>query len=442
MKRIKTNRGFTLMELMVTISVTMVVLAGMMTMFTKINQSVVDTQRNNDFTFQNRSLVDLLRQDFTKAGKGMNDFSVFNVNHQFNVDFAGTASDGRLYPVADIAYDDTTQTSEIVLHYFDYDISGVAINSPTFFAILDAGDANAFGDGMTYINMLSNDETSIDSLAVGDIVMIYRFDALRQSKAFQEPDQSPWVDLRLDGFRTNDAILLEVTEVADKESVGTGDTSIQFKRTIKFGEGDVFTNNIDTSNIETRFETGIDNPDEVIDQMATWLFESSESNVPGLWQKGLFFARKLGNAESFRRIHYRVENRSGTQVLMRIENGTEEIIAENVQQFQIYLGVDVPKGFDPAVIQNDQMDGYVTSADFDQWTRAYNDPANSWSVTQEQFGQIIGRHSIAAMVKLVQQVSYPDPRTGEETLKDRAFEHQFKLSMSRPSQYQVGNPYE
>lgn len=442
MKRINPNKGFTLMELMVTISVTMVVLAGMMTMFTKINQSVVDTQRNNDFTFQNRSMVDLLRQDFVKAGKGMNDFSVFNLHHQFNSTFADTPSDGLLYPVADIAYDDSTQTSEIVLHYFDYDISGVAINSPTFFAILDAGDASTFGDAMTYINLFSNDESSIDTLAEGDIVMLYRFDALRQSKAYKLTDKSPWNDLRIDGFRTNDAILLEVIEVEDKESVGTGETSIQFKRRIKFGEGEVFTNGLDTTNIETRFENGIDNPESIVDEMATWLFESSESDVPGLWQKGLFFARKLGNSDSFRRIHYRVENRSGTSVLLRIENGVEEIVAENVQQFQVFLGVDVPKGFDPVTIQNDQMDGYVTSADFDQWTRAYNDPANSWSVTEDQFAQIIGRHSVAAMVKMVQQVAYPDPRTGEPTLKDRAFEHQFKLSMTRPSQYQIGNPYE
>jgi len=433
------QRGLTLLELLVTITVTMVVLAGTMAMFTKINQSVLDTNRNNDFTFQNRSLIDLMKQDFQRAGKGMNDFSVFNVHAAFNSSFAVSTSP-VLYPVADLAYDDTNKTSEIILHYFDYDISGASDENPTFFAMLDGGDTGTFGDNMTYINLMSNDEASIDGLAEGDMIMIYRFDALRQGKAFRDADKNPWESQLVDGKRTNDAVVLQVTSTESKIAEGGDETTVQFRRKVNFGNGAVFNNTIDTTSFQTSFEDGMNNPDIAIANMATWLFESSESRVPGLRQTGLFFARKLGTSDSFRRVHYKVENRSGNRVLIRNENGVEEVVAENVEEFSVRLGVDVPKGSAAEVIQNDQMDGYVSGLDPTQWTRAYDDPDNGWSVTGQQFSKIIGRHAVAAMVKLVQQVDYPDPGSGDPTFKTRAFEHQFKLSMTRPSQYQISNP--
>lgn len=439
MKRVSHTRGITILELLVTITVTTVVLAGTMTMFTKINQSVLDTNRNNEFTFQNRSLIDLFKQDFLKAGKGMNDFSVLNVHHAFNSSFAAT-DNTVLYPVADISYDDSTQTSEIVLQYFDYDIAGVARNNPTFFAMLDNGDSSTFGDNMTYINIYGNNKTNLDSVVKGDVVMLYRFDALRQGKAFKNDDQNPWESQRVDGKRTNDAILLEVTAVDETFSEGGDDTKIQFSKRITFGEGNVFRNTIDTTEFETKFKDGVDNPGIAIDSMASWLFEGSESRVPGLRQTGLFFARKLGSSDSFRRVHYRVTNQSGTQVLLRTENGVDEVIAENIESFNVVLGVDVPKGNTAANVNNALMDGYVTTRDPDSWTRAHNDPSNTWNITGPQFEKIIGRHAVAAIVKLVQKVEYPDPRTGTPELKRRAFEHQFKLSMTRPSHYQISNP--
>lgn len=436
------KKGFTLLELLVTLTVTIGVLAGTMAMFTKINQSVIDTNRNNDFTFQNRSLIDLMRQDFTRAGRGLNDFSVFNMNHQFQSAFAGTASEGRLYPIAELAYDDATKSSEIVLHYFDYDMSGVSSDNQTFFSILDSGDSGIFGDNMTYINMMSNDQAAIDALAEGDMVLLYRFDAMRQSKAFNNPDQNPWINQLIDGFRTNDAVVLEITALDPTEALGGNEDTVQYKRRVTFGEGNVFTNTIDNTNLETRFEDGLNNPTTAANDMATWLFETNSSRVPGLWQKGLFFARKLGNASSFHRVHYRVDTLNGVRSLLRIENGIEEVIAENVESFEVAIGVDAPRGMTPDAINNEDLDGYVTSADPTQWTRAYDDPANTWSVSEPLFNQIIGRHSAAAIVRMSQRVDYPDPRTGQITYKDRAFEHQFKLSLTRPTQYQMSNPYE
>jgi hypothetical protein len=73
------------------------------------------------------------------------------------------------------------------------------------------------------------------------------------------------------------------------------------------------------------------------------------------------------------------------------------------------------------------MDGYVSRMDSSAWTRGYEDPTNSWSLSNSDFKRVIGRHTVAAEVTFTQESLHNDTAEKDTPNRTRSFVQQFTI---------------
>ena len=127
MSRSRMKKGFTLTEMMTTLLVTSIVMAGVVVTFNKVTTSADNAARSADLTNSARGLAALLASDFANAGRGFSDLNALDIRFQYHEDFyifpTGSTKDLNMYAISDLAFDESKGLSEITLNWFDYDIS-------------------------------------------------------------------------------------------------------------------------------------------------------------------------------------------------------------------------------------------------------------------------------------------------------------------------------
>ena len=420
MKLAKRYSGFTLLEVMVAVAITAVVLAGVVTTFSNVTKSTRNAARASDLTNSSRGLAHLLEYDFASAGKGLGDINALNIHYKFtHPDDGGIVNepvpDTTLYGVTDLTVDGDG-FSEVVLQWFDYDLAGVAANkNPTFIV-----DFSAIQLGLTPIEdydgtayLISNKAEHLDEVKVGDIFLFYKNTVFADSEKFET--DAIWNAGIVDdlGSPANGAVILQV------ESVGTAEDDVT-----SLGGGEYFDRVAVTFSNSRIFDrtlgASLANPT----LFTTYAMEMSteikdEMRLP----EATYLARKLGDGDSFHRVHYRVEGSGATRALVRDHNGQEEVVATGVNEFLVSIGVDVPEK-DPDAVVRDDMDGFVTSMSSSSWVTQLSDMG---SLSAEQFKRLVGRHAIGAQVYFSQQSLAGDTGDSDSDHKERSFVQQFRI---------------
>jgi len=119
--------------------------------------------------------------------------------------------------------------------------------------------------------------------------------------------------------------------------------------------------------------------------------------------------------------------------MIRAINGVEQVVATNVTDFSIRLGIDVPLDLTPdSIDRKTHMDGYVSRLDGTAWTRGFEDTVNPWaSITNAEFKRIIGRHAIAAEVTFAQESLEKDTGEKDSPSRSRSFVQQFTIANAK-----------
>ena len=402
------SRGFSLVEVLITVAITTVVMAGLVTTFAQVTKGVNNATRKTAQTNSVRGLSEMLRHDLSAAGSGVGDLRAYNTHFVLSEDVTGIDPGGSnaddlapfFYGIDDLAYDvvNTKLFSSITLQWFDFDYTGTD-SMPIFFASDYEWDAGGTYTGP--MQLATNNENHLDNLESGDIMIFYKLRLMLEAGLYK--DNVIWNAglTDLDGNPDGEAIILQVATVT---AGGTGGFSdLTYKGEVTFKSDGVFMNSF--SQIDDRMKTMIE------DNSGTLIGNLSDEGHPPKWA---FVGRKLGGAGSFHRVRYHVEYATEMKayVLLRSSNvGTtsyDEVVATDIYEFEIRLGLDVPVGTAPDAVLRADMDGYVSSADGTRWTMGtgtnpYGLPG--WgSLTNDQYKMMIGRHALVADLLFTQQV--------------------------------------
>jgi prepilin-type N-terminal cleavage/methylation domain-containing protein len=428
-EKMTNRRGFSLVEIMVTIAVSTLVLSGIVLTFNRITASANNAARGSSLTNTTRGLADLIKYDLQSAGRGIADLSALDIRYRFTPEYSGWESgdpepEPYFYGIEDLIFNQTDETTEIILHTFDYDYSASGKGkNPTFVIAFD--DDENWPDTGAYVGpvyLASNSQADLEGLANGDIIIFYKQHVFAEASAFE--DHAIWnagiVDV--DGNPDNEALILQVGTVGDitAESHALG---LDFEAAVTFQYGPIFDNNPpDTNRLNTRWEK----PAET--------FSTGMSDTLGI-PKNTFLGRKLGDGNSFNRIHYYVTRASDDDpiVLIRSVNGVEQVVATGVTDFSIRLGIDVPLDLSPdSIDRKTHMDGYVSRLDSSAWTRGFEDTVNPWaSLSNADFKRVIGRHAIAAEVSFTQESLEGDTAEKDGHNRSRTFVQQFTIANAK-----------
>jgi len=419
------SRGFSLVEVLVTLAVTSVVMGGLVATFTSVTKGIDNTTKKSSQTNTMRGLSELMRKDFAAAGQGVSDLNAYNIRALISeavsgIDPGDPANDlpPYFYGVADVDYEDVNGRffSSVTLQWFEYDLA--TDNRATFFVSDYQWETSGTYTGPVVLSTNSTEHAT--DLAEGDILVFYKLRVMYEEDAYTE-DTGPAIWNA--GFETNskpdnEAIILQVKTVTSGAAGGFDDLSE--KVAVTFHDSAIFLNNYGAGN---GIQTEIADSDG---DLATKL--DNIGHPPGY----AFIARKLGKENAFRRVSYSVRQMtSGDYVLVRTSNvGTDrysEIVATDVEEFEIRLGLDVQVGIEPDDVQQADIDGYVQRSDNSSWTMSYvlNPSLPTWpaGITQDEFWISIGRHTLMADVLFTQNV--PDKLEGSIT---RSFRQQFRVN--------------
>lgn len=420
MKNSKRSPGFTLVEVMIAVGISVVVLGGLVKTFSDITKSTANANRSSDMTTVSRGVAQLLELDFSQTGKGINDLSALNVHYKFEPPPNGFVDEPipqlSLYGVADATHDGTF--SSVTLQWFDYDLAGSSNGeNPSFvvdFSEMQGADTTPLDNFDGNAKLISNKLEHLQSIAVGDIFLFYKYRVFNEVAKFE--DEAIWnagvVDIL--GNSEIEAFILQIGTV-DTPGVDASGLGMDFEMTITFDDAGIFSRNLGAYAAQTLFQTyAFVMPTEV----------RTEMKLPS----SLFLARKLGDADSFNRVQYSVENSGGNNILLRSHNGDEEVVATNVTQFDVSVGLDVTNK-KPDDIVRDDMDGYVSSLDSAFWTQDLSDWGGSLSA--EEYRRILGRHAMAIRVDFTQESLTKDlgdaDAGGAGGHKIRTFSRQFRI---------------
>ena len=424
----KQKRGFSLIEVMMTILLSLVVMAGLANTLRKVQSSVKNASAGSDLSNSTRALAKLMRNDFANAGRGFGDLLAIQAHYAFNPDFVDIATEDRImYAVDDLVKDaagSVAETSGITLHWFDYDIGTSATGTnPTYLVNMPEGDWPIDGVYTNTLELYSMNEEHLESLEPGDVLFFYKHEILTEQDWFIDGDAIWNRDEMEDGgdFEKNSGVILQIGEVSSLSESIDEDLPGMSLVTINFAaEGTFFTNDLSTSINNTQF------PGYNFTEDLGVAIRDSEQGYPSL-PADVHVARKLGDEKSFHRVQYSVEQETGDDpaVLIRTHNGSREVIATNVTEFSIKIGMDIAPGLPPDAVMRTDMDGYVSIGEMDNWTQSYSD----YGTTAELFRTMIGRHAVSAEVSFTQEAFVRDRSDTTMTTgkKTRSFVEQFRI---------------
>lgn len=426
------EKGFSLVELMATVAITTLVLAGVVTTFGRIASSSKNTSKSAALTNSTRGLSGLLASDFASAGRGFSDLLLINIRYQFSESFYTFGPDEErspyMYAITDLRYDQTTESSEITMNYFDYDLR----RSPSFCFLPSEAETDEEDWGTatrtTYEGgrLYSSTVESFDQVKEGDIFLIYPLVAFVEAP---DKEKTPWNNYA----GRIDAVILQVSQVSEVqggEEGGTDHMGLSAMMEITFGDGPIFSNKLDAV---------LENDEPITDKVT--FTEGLERKTGYAMDGKTWVARRLGNADSFSRITYEViagDEAEGTQVLARRRNGTPDLVATDVQTFKVQLGLDIDPTLtaDMTQMERADMDGRVSRMTAGFWTYG-KDIDNAWdSTSEDDFRIAIGRHALQAEVEFLQMGSLDTTEQdaeGENFTQRRGFIQQYRIrNMTAP----------
>ncbi len=415
----KNQQGFSLVELMTTVAITILVLAGVVTTFSKIASSSTNTSKSAALTNTTRGLTHMIGYDFASAGRGFSDLIPINIRYQFSESFYTYGEteerDTYLYSISDLNYDEDTQTSEITLNYFDYDMR----NNPSFFVEVPEDEAEDWGQEThkTYNSLIlsTKDNAALAKLESGDILLIY---PIHPFVELSSETRTPWSSFE----GKNEAFILQVSEVGEISDQGENRLAL----TVTFGEGPVFSNTFDKPPANSSaIEPSTDVYTSIKDRTNSGYALPSQA----------WIARKLGDVDSFNRVTYQVvsgEEGGGTLALARRRNDTNELLATNVQTFTVRLGLDINPSFaaDMENMPRSEMNGQVSRLDTDFWTMGKGYDSVWDSISVDEYLIAIGRHTLQAEVEFMQQgATDTTEKAGEDGAyqQRRGFTQQYRI---------------
>ena len=404
------RRGFSLVELMVGLSVGLVVIGAVGVTFNRINNGIRNANRSNDLSQTVRGVFQLMGADFAAAGRGISDLNAFQIH--YNLVENAAAAEPFFYPVSEVGRDGDFST--ITLQWFDYD----PLNDPTFII----SDITA-GGSITSMELWTNDpaDPQFADIAEGDIFLLYKpelnhsYDTHRDLHSSYSDDDFTWNEDALQ----NGAVIVQATAVGN---VAGNNVTLTISN-LRFGN---------SPTMPTHDITGFDELDSIETMVndivdLTWRIRAPDS---------VWVARRLSDRNGFHRVNYSV--REGT--LIRTEEGGQDdepmVLATNVTAFDISVGTDIS---DPAT-ENTETDwnGAVSTTESGKWIADQGSATGDYPGTQAGRINVIGRHAMAVRVGVTVRSMVADTQNtgleGNETnYKSRSFDQLFKLrNMHRP----------
>ncbi len=432
----KVRSGFSLTELMLALLLTLIIGTGLMVTFKSIRSTTSDSIRANDITTSLKSLSNQLRYDFSNAGRGFTDLSLYNIQYQFMNDFINEPNVGKNFHGITDHTREADGNSAITLQWFDYEINrGAESITPTFvFSFANPAVTNPLDAGSLH----SNNVNALNGVQEGDIFLVYSIAPMLTSNTSQylrdeASKPAPWNNPALGPSTTvgNNAVLVQVNAVGAITPPAT--SSLQNERAVTFGAvaGTIFSNNFPGGGL-TR---GMD-PAVTLTNASALTDASLAISSNGAVTSPQFLARKLGNSNNFHRVTYYVETAaSGRKTLMRQHNNDDpEVIAINIDNFQISLGFDVDPAIAPANVLLADQNGSV-NANISEPDSYWIEDSSAYPNGLDDYHVFVGRHAVAAKVSFTQS-SLTDSWTGGPSQPvQRSFEQQFRINSFLPMPY-------
>jgi len=407
----KVMKGFSLIELMVAILITIIMVGGFVMALNSINTGTRNAARTSDLTNLSRGVFNLMQTDFYNASKGISDMNMYQIH--INSDLADS-DENLFYGITNLTSADDGE-SDVELQWFNYhrkliDTDEKVISMPTFqststWVVVDESAAatnqpwDAAVPPLTFISAQESDQ-ALNDLKAGDFFILYRADMMSNSELNNLENLHDKVDattaLWEEDKLLNGAMLLQAvsvdtdTTVPEKYGIGAclEDThSYHSARKVHFG-GTLFSNSLGTNIPQTNYSEA----DEGNRCIGKWLTSEESKNLkqPRPPEK-TWLARKVGEhselngTNDHNRVRYYRDVDSDT--LIRVHNGEEMIVASNVDFFEIQIGLDVTN-------TTDAWDGAVSIEETDNWITNLTDVRTNVPSARA----LIHRHALAVKI--------------------------------------------
>ena len=401
------RRGLTLVELLVTITISMVLIGAVIFTFNNINIGVRNAERSNDLTTVMRNASSMFQADLAEAGRGLGDLGTLQIHF---LNDQADADEPYFYGI--VGQDDLNGFSQIVFQWFDYD----PINEPTY-VVMNPGSA----PGGTWVSPITSmdfhladpGDPALTDISTGDIFVVYDPAIMFSRDLHQILYTNIQPDFSYDeAVLGNGAMLLQVNGAQPFPGDG--------RVVVSFGSDDVFKHTL-TPPVNQYTNTESDYTLLVTRALTDGKDEFQFKPPTGVW-----LARRLGQAASYRRVRYFV---NATNALIRRDESFGEpqdmVLATNVTEFQIQIGTDISNPLDPAQQDPAVWDNSVRSDQMDHWF-------SSASTLEDKI--LIGRHAVSARIRLsvkaliedVMDLNAAEGRT-DAAFKQRTIEKQFKI---------------
>ena len=434
------KKGFSLIEFMVALLITIILVGGFTMALNSITLGTRNATRSTDLTNLTRGVFKLMQSDFYKTWKSVSDLNLFQIH------VAEDNGDNYFYGITDIG-NSGVGVSDITLQWFDThrewtDISGDTYNLPTFLSLStwmltdEAADPGAPVEPglewaatippLTLMSPLDVDP-DLNGIAAGDYFLLYRADSFYNNDVYALENLFDNIDptsgLYDEEALKNGAILLQVAGVQTGFPVpaeyGTNcDENLGFASAARVVFGGPTFNNVLTVVPGTNYSE-ITREGANKRCVGTALFNQKSPQPP----EGAWMARKLGESgnafESFNRVRYRLDKASDT--LIRTQNGTDMIMASNVEYFDILIGMDV-------IATDEAWDGAVSMEDGTHWIRALGEIGVGGDFAKT----LINRHALAVKIvitfkSVMQDMTDDNASETGDALKRRTFEQIIRL---------------
>lgn len=427
------HKAFSLVEVIVSIAVTAVIVTGATVAYSQISRSSTNSMAKSEQTNSLRGVSEMMRADFTAAGKGASDLNMYNIHYMLTDELtglspadAGADHNPYFYGVGNLDYETVGNKnfSKVTLQWFEFDADDETAQ-PTFFVSLTNGAWDNSGGYVDALTLSTAKQEYVDSLQPGDFIVLYRVGVMYEASAYdnvaiwnaglQDQNNDP----------AGEAVILQVDTIGDA-AANEGYDDLTFKKSITFRDDVVMTT---FPSEDYRMKPDVTEPlgTNLVDQV----------NNMGHPPAATFMVRRLGPEDAYQRVEYFVQQTPGQEkysLIRSANNGTktmtEEVVVSNVTTFDIRLGLDVPVNILPEDVVRDDMDGYVSNTDVNNWTMGlavsepYGLPEFDGSFSPREFKIIIGRHALMADVLF---------ETSGDDVFDNSFERGFR------QQYRIYN---
>jgi prepilin-type N-terminal cleavage/methylation domain-containing protein len=425
------KRGFSLVELLVSISILLLMAGGLTYTLSKVTQGSRSASAGSDLSALARSVFKLVQTDIYKAQRGLSDLNMYQFHYGTDRAYA---DEPIFYGICGL---ESGSNSAIELQWFgfegEYEENGTIyhqpyhISAPAWVMVNPDWEGSQSTDWpgaiekMMLLSALPVDPNFAD-LQPGDYVAIYSSNMLWSEETNKlEALQQNYVDgsaLWDETLLQNGAILTQIASINDEfvpaDYVCLDGTGFQSAVVVTFG-GSVMANSLG-ANMPLNPYTKPTDP-----CLYTWFNSGEPENTKQYTHpKNAWILRKLGEKNNLRDDHHRVRYElltNGTNnTLVRTENGTQIILASNVVDFQIQVGLDVTDTTTP-------WDGSVGLDETTNWVGDLNEIAGD-DVSRRA---ILGKHAVA--IKL--QVTFESTREDEQDTtigkKEQTFEQLIRL---------------